>query len=74
MSSNGWWWTSAPDEGWEGFAATRDEALKQIEESRYASSDGEPLEIMLRPGIDSEDELTQIVFTGPAETITIESC
>jgi len=53
--TSGYWWTSSPDEGWEGFAPSREEALKQIDECKY----------------DSDDELQEIAFTGPSETIQI---
>ncbi len=69
--SSGYWWTSSPDEGWEGFAPSREEALKQIDECKYDFGDGDPMEIVLRPGYDSDDELQEIVFTGPSETIQI---
>jgi hypothetical protein len=73
MAKAGWWWSSAPEEGWEGFAETHEEAVKQINEARYSFGDGEPMEIHLRPGLDVDDELTPITFTGPGEIIVLKS-
>lgn len=73
MSDNaiGYWWSSSPDEGWEGFAPSREEALKQVKTSRYHFGDEQLMEIHLRPGHVTGDELESIRFTGPGEVVTV---